>query len=104
MSNRRWVFIIMAALLLLLTACSSGPQAMDGEDMVRSYTQISQEEAKQMMEQDGYIAIPGSSNPDHIADRLLLIDEDGVWERGTPESNLYRRAGMAKATLSVAGS
>ena len=53
MSNRRWVFIIMAALLLLLTACSSSPQVMDGEDMVRSYTQISQEEAKQMMEQDG---------------------------------------------------
>ena len=26
---------------------------MDGEDMVRSYTQISQDEAKQMMEQDG---------------------------------------------------
>ena len=43
----------MAALLLLLTACSSGPQVMDGEDMVRSYTQISQDEAKQMMEQDG---------------------------------------------------
>lgn len=36
----------MAALLLLLTACSSGGQVMDGEDMVRSYTQISQEEAK----------------------------------------------------------
>ena len=53
MSNRRCFFIIMAALLLLLTACSSGPQVMDGEDMVRSYTQISQEEAKQMMEQDG---------------------------------------------------
>ncbi len=43
----------MAAILLLLTACSSGGQVMDGEDMVRSYTQISQEEAKQMMEQDG---------------------------------------------------
>ena len=53
MSKRRWIFIIMAALLLLLTACSSGGQVMDGEDMVRSYTQISQEEAKQMMEQDG---------------------------------------------------
>ena len=38
---------------LLLTACSSGGQVMDGEDMVRSYTQISQDEAKQMMEQDG---------------------------------------------------
>lgn len=54
MSKRRWNFIILAAiLLLLLTACSSGGQVMDGEDMVRSYTQISQEEAKQMMEQDG---------------------------------------------------
>ena len=53
MSKRRWNFIILAAILLLLTACSSGGQVMDGEDMVRSYTQISQEEAKQMMEQDG---------------------------------------------------
>ena len=53
MSKRRWTFIILAAILLLLTACSSGGQVMDGEDMVRSYTQISQEEAKQMMEQDG---------------------------------------------------
>ena len=53
MSKRRWNFIILAAILLLLTACSSGGQVMDGEDMVCSYTQISQEEAKQMMEQDG---------------------------------------------------
>ena len=53
MSKRRWNFIILAAILLLLTDCSSGGQVMDGEDMVRSYTQISQEEAKQMMEQDG---------------------------------------------------
>lgn len=45
--------ILFTLLALLLTACSSGPQVMDGEDMVRSYTQISQEEAKQMMEQDG---------------------------------------------------
>ena len=43
----------MAALFLLLTSCSSAGQVMDGEDMVRSYTQISQDEAKQMMEQDG---------------------------------------------------
>ena len=44
---------LLMAVILLLTACSSGGQVMDGEDMVRSYTQISQEEAKQMMEQDG---------------------------------------------------
>ena len=53
MSQRKRIFIIMTALLLLLSACSSGGQVMDGEDMVRSYTQISQDEAKQMMEQDG---------------------------------------------------
>ena len=41
MSKRRWVFIIMAAVLLLLTACSSGGRVMDGGDIVRSYTQIS---------------------------------------------------------------
>ena len=45
--------ILFTLLALLLTACSSGPQVMDGEDMVRSYTQISQDEAKQKMEQDG---------------------------------------------------
>ena len=44
---------LLMAVILLLTACSSGGQVMDGEDMVRSYTQISQEEAKQMMKQDG---------------------------------------------------
>ena len=45
--------ILFTVFTLLLTACSSGGQVMDGEDMVRSYTQISQDEAKQMMEQDG---------------------------------------------------
>ena len=45
--------VLIIAVMLLLTACSSGGQVMDGEDMVRSYTQISQEEAKQLMEQDG---------------------------------------------------
>ena len=45
--------ILFTVFALLLTACSSGGQVMDGEDMVRSFTQISQDEAKQMMEQDG---------------------------------------------------
>ena len=46
--------ILIVVFVLLLTACSSGAQVMDGEDMVRSYTQISQEEAKRMMEQDAF--------------------------------------------------
>ena len=45
--------ILFTAFALLLTACSSSGQVMDGGDKVCSYTQISQEEAKQMMEQDG---------------------------------------------------
>ena len=32
---------LLMAVILLLTACSSGGQVMDGEDMVRSYAQIS---------------------------------------------------------------
>lgn len=53
MNKRYHVMIFIIAVMLVLTACSSGGQTMDGEDMVRSYKQISQEEAKQLMEQDG---------------------------------------------------
>ena len=67
MSKRKRVFIIFAALLLLLTACFSGGQVMDGEDMVRSYTQISQDEAKQMMQQDDGHVIVDVRRPDEFA-------------------------------------
>ena len=67
MSQRKRIFIIMAVLLLLLTACSSGGQVMDGEDMVRSYTQISQDEAKEMMEQDDGHVIVDVRRPDEFA-------------------------------------
>ena len=54
----RYRLILLTAIALLVTACSSGGQVMDGEDMVRSYTQISQEEARKMMEKDdGHIII-----------------------------------------------
>ena len=70
MNKRRRVFIIMTALLLLfllLTACSSGGQVMDGENMVRSFTQISQDEAKEMMEQDDGHVIVDVRRPDEFA-------------------------------------
>ena len=72
MSKRKRVFIIFAALLLLLTACSSGGQVMDGEVMVRSYTQISQDEAKQMMQQDDGHVIVDVRRPDEFAAGLLM--------------------------------
>ena len=50
--------IIIAAAVLLFTTCTAYGQVMDGEDMVRSYTQISQEEAKEMMaREDGHIIL-----------------------------------------------
>ena len=53
MKKRYGIIAFITAVMLLLTGCASGGQVMDGEDMVRGYTQISQEEARQMMEQDG---------------------------------------------------
>ena len=67
MSQRKRIFIIMTALLLLLTACSSGAQVMDGDGMVRSYTQISQDEAKEMMEQEDGHVIVDVRRPDEFA-------------------------------------
>ena len=56
--NKKARLILLTAFVLLLTACSSGGQAMDEEDMVRSYTMISQDQAKEMMEkEDGHIII-----------------------------------------------
>ena len=55
---RKSIFIIVTTFLMLLTACSSGGQVMDGDDMFRSYTRISQEEAKKMMERDdGHVIV-----------------------------------------------
>ena len=56
--NKKVRLILLTAFVLLLTACSSGGQIMDGEDMVRSYTQISQDQAKEMMaKEDGHIIV-----------------------------------------------
>ena len=55
---RKSIFIIVTTFVMLLTACSSGGQVMDGDDMFRSYTRISQEEAKKMMERDdGHVIV-----------------------------------------------
>ena len=61
------IVIIAAATLLLLTACSSVGQVMDGDGMVRSYTQISQDEAKEMMAQDDGHIIVDVRRPDEFA-------------------------------------
>ena len=51
--NKRWVAALAGLIcMLVLSACSRG-QVMDGEDMVRkTYTPISQEKAREMMEEE----------------------------------------------------
>ena len=78
---RKGIVIIAAAVLLLLTACSSSGQVMDGEDMVRSYKQISQDEAKKMMEQDDGHVIVDVRRPDefaagHITEAICIPNEN----------------------------
>ena len=72
--------ILLAVFALLLAACSSGGQIMDGEDMVRSYTQISQDEAREMMEQDDGHVIVDVRRPDefetgHIPGAICIPNE-----------------------------
>ena len=40
--------LFFAAILFLLTGCASRGQVMDGDGMLNSYKQISQEQAKEM--------------------------------------------------------
>ena len=53
-SMKKSIALLLTAILLLITGCTSGEQVMDGDDMfnIKSYTQISQEQAKEMMAQD----------------------------------------------------
>jgi len=71
MKKRFSLVALLMSVMLLLTACSSGGQVMDGEDMVRSYTQISQDEAKEMMEQDDGHVIVDVRRPDEFAEKHI---------------------------------
>lgn len=74
---------MLAVTLLFLTGCSSrGGQVMDGEDMFnsKSYTQISQEEAKEMMAQDdGHVIVDVRRQDEydagHIPGAILIPNE-----------------------------
>lgn len=76
--------ILLTALALLLTACSSGGQVTNGDknedDIARSYTHISQEEAREMMEKDdGHIIVdvrrPDEFESGHIPGAICIPNE-----------------------------
>ena len=82
MIMRRIVILLMAAFLFQLAGCSSNAKGpvMDGDGMVGSYSQISQEEAKQMMEKDdGHVVVDVRRQDEydagHIPGAILIPNE-----------------------------
>ena len=74
------IFLFLAAVLLLLTGCASRGQVMDGDGMLNSYEQISQEQAKKMMEKDDGLVIVDVRRQDeydagHIPGAILIPNE-----------------------------
>lgn len=78
---KKVVSLMMTAVLLLLAGCSSKGQVMDGDGMMNSYRQISQEEAARMMEKDdGHIVVDVRRQDEydagHIPGAVLIPNED----------------------------
>ena len=83
---RRIAILLITAFFLQLTGCSPKDHVMDGDGMVRSYSQISQEEAKQMMEKDdGHIIVDVRRQDEydagHIPGAILIPNESIGAER-----------------------
>ena len=72
--------LLFLASFLFLTGCASNGQSMDGPDTARSYQQIDQETAKQMMAQDdGHIVVdvrrPDEYESGHIPGAICIPNE-----------------------------
>ena len=77
---KKSIVSIFVMMLLLTTGCTPTGQVMDGDGMVRSYTHISQDTAKKMMEQDdGHIIVDvrrqDEYNAGHIPGAILIPNE-----------------------------
>ncbi len=75
------LFALVITGLLLLTGCGSGGQIMDGDGMVNSYQQISQDEAKEMMRRDdGHVIVDVRRQEEydagHIPGAILIPNEE----------------------------
>lgn len=77
------IMVLLTAVLHLLTGCA---QKMDGDGMLRSYTHISQETAREMMAQDdGHIVVDVRRQDEydagHIPGAILIPNESITTER-----------------------
>ena len=79
---KNFYLLLLTAATILLAGCSSRVQVMDGEDMFRpmAYTQITQEEAMEMMARaDGHIVVDVRRQDEydagHIPGAILIPNE-----------------------------
>ena len=80
---RRWLvtFLLLVG-VLVVSGCATGGQVMDGDDMVRSYTQISQETAQEMMgRDDGHVVVDVRRQDEYDAGHIpgaILIPSESI--------------------------
>jgi len=79
---KMWIVALTALLILLfIGGCSLRGQVLDGDGMVNSYKQISQEEAAQMMEEDdGHVIVDVRTQEEydegHIPGAICIPNEE----------------------------
>ena len=74
------MLVFLAAILCVMTGCSVSGQNTGSNNMAKSYTQISQEEAKEMMaKDDGHIVVDVRRQDEydagHIPGAILIPNE-----------------------------
>ena len=77
---KRIMFLMLAAVLSIVTGCSVSGHITGSSDTAKSYTQISQEEAKEMMaKDDGHIVVDVRRQDEydagHIPGAILIPNE-----------------------------
>ena len=71
---KRIMLLIFAAILCIVTGCSVSGQNTGSNDTAKSYTQISQEEAREMMaKDDGHIVVDVRRQDEYDAGHTLSI-------------------------------
>jgi len=101
---KKYIIIPIIIITLLLGSCEPDGQVMDGDGMVNSYTQISQDEAKKMMQaDDGHIIVDVRRQDEfddgHIPGAICIPNEsiDDVPPQELPDLNqvilVYCRSG-----------
>ena len=87
-NGKKFLFLFLAAVLLLLTGCASRGQVMDGDGMLNSYNQISQEQAKEMMaKDDGHVVVDVRRQDEYDAGHIpgaILIPNESI-DKDQPE-------------------